>query len=108
MKKDNICALATASGIGAISIIRVSGPDAIAICDHHFKSVKREKSLLEQKSHTIHLGTFINNDHIIDEVLLSIFKGPNSYTGENVVEISCHGSTFIQQKILQILLNYMS
>ena len=104
MKKDNICALATASGIGAISIIRVSGPDAIAICDQLFKSVKRGKSLLEQKSHTIHLGTFIKNDNIIDEVLLSIFKGPNSYTGENVVEISCHGSTFIQQKILQILL----
>ena len=104
MKKDNICALATASGIGAISIIRVSGPDAIAICDQLFKSVKKGKSLLEQKSHTIHLGTFMNNDHLIDEVLVSIFKGPNSYTGENVVEISCHGSTFIQQQIIQILI----
>ncbi len=104
MKKDNICALATASGIGAISIIRVSGPDAIAICDQLFKSVIRGKSLLKQKSHTIHLGTFMNNDHLIDEVLVSIFKGPNSYTGENVVEISCHGSTFIQQQIIQILI----
>ena len=104
MKKDNICALATASGMGAISIIRVSGPDAIAICDKLFKSVKKGKSLLDQKSHTIHLGTFINNDNLIDEVLLSIFKGPNSYTGENVVEISCHGSTFIQQQIIQILI----
>ena len=74
MKKDNICALASASGMGAISIIRVSGPDAIAICDKLFKSVKKGKSLLDQKSHTIHLGTFINNDNLIDEVLLSIFK----------------------------------
>jgi len=104
MKKDNICALATASGMGAISIIRVSGPDAIAICDQLFKSVKTGKSLLHQKSHTIHLGTFIDNDNLIDEVLVSIFKGPNSYTGENIVEISCHGSTFIQQQILQILI----
>ena len=104
MKKDNICALATAAGMGAISIIRISGPDAIGICDQLFKSVKRGKSLLEQKSHTIHLGTFMDNDHLIDEVLVSIFKGPNSYTGENVVEISCHGSTFIQQQIIQILI----
>ena len=59
MKKDNICSLATASGMGAISIIRVSGPDAIAICDQLFKSVKTGKSLLDQKSHTIHLGNFI-------------------------------------------------
>ena len=59
---------------------------------------------MDQKSHTIHLGTLINNDNLIDEVLLSIFKGPNSYTGENVVEISCHGSTFIQQQIIQILI----
>ena len=78
MKKDNICALASASGIGAISIIRVSGPDAIAICDQLFKSVKRGKSLLEQKSHTIHFGSFMDNDHLIDEVLMSIFIGPNS------------------------------
>ena len=104
MKKDNICALASASGMGAISVIRVSGPDAIAICDQLFISVKAGKSLLDQKSHTIHLGTFMNNGHLIDEVLLSVFKGPNSYTGENVVEISCHGSSFIQQQIIQTLI----
>ena len=104
MKKDNICALATGSGIGAIAIIRVSGPDAISICEPLFKSAKEGKSLLNQKSHTIHLGTFMNNGHLIDEVLLSVFKGPNSYTGENVVEISCHGSTFIQQQIIQTLI----
>ncbi len=104
MKKDNICALASASGMGAISVIRVSGPHAIAICDQLFISVKAGKSLLDQKSHTIHLGTFMDNGHLIDEVLISVFKGPNSYTGENVVEISCHGSTFIQQQILQSLI----
>lgn len=104
MKKDNICALATASGMGAIAIIRVSGPDAIKMCDPLFVSIKEDKSLLDQKSHTVHLGTFMDEGHLIDEVLVSIFKGPNSYTGENVVEISCHGSTYIQQQIIQILL----
>ena len=104
MNKDNICALATSSGIGAIAIIRVSGPDAISICNTLFKSVKAGKSLLEQKSHSIHLGTIENQGQLIDEVLVSLFKGPNSYTGENVVEISCHGSTFIQQQILQTLI----
>ena len=104
MNKDNICALATSSGVGAIAIIRVSGPDAISICDKLFKSVKAGKNLLEQKSHTIHLGTIENEGQLIDEVLVSLFKCPNSYTGENVVEISCHGSTFIQQQILQTLI----
>jgi tRNA modification GTPase len=104
MKKDNICALATGSGMGAIAIIRVSGPDAIAVCDPLFKSVKEGKRLLDQKSHTIHLGTFMDEGHLVDEVLVSIFKGPNSYTGENVVEISCHGSIYIQQQIIQLLI----
>ena len=105
MKKDNICALATASGRGAIAIIRVSGPDAIVLCDSLFQSKKKEKRLSDQASHTVHLGTFFNDGHLIDEVLVSVFKGPNSYTGENVVEISCHGSTFIQQQIIQVLIN---
>ncbi len=104
MKKDNICALATGSGMGAIAIIRVSGPDAISICEPLFKSAKEGKSLLNQKSHTIHLGTFMDDAHLIDEVLVSIFKGPHSYTGENVVEISCHGSVYIQQQIIQLLI----
>ena len=96
--------MATASGMGAIAIIRVSGPDAIAICDSLFKSVKANKSLLSQKSHTIHLGTFMNGKQLIDEVLVSVFKGPNSYTGEHVVEISCHGSLFIKNQILHALI----
>ncbi len=100
---DNIVALATASGIGAIAVIRVSGPDAITLVDPLFKSIKGKK-LEKQKSHTIHLGNIIDGDKILDEVLVSIFKGPHSYTGENVVEISCHGSPFIQQQIVQLLL----
>ena len=104
MKKDNICALATASGMGAIALIRVSGPDAIALCTPLFKSVKEGKSLLSQKSHTIHLGTIMDGAQLVDEVLISVFKGPNSYTGENIVEISCHGSNYIQQQILQLLI----
>jgi tRNA modification GTPase len=105
MKKDNICALATASGLGAIAIIRVSGPDAIVLCDPLFESKKKGKRLSDQSSHTVHLGTFVKDGHLIDEVLVTVFKGPHSYTGENVVEISCHGSTFIQQQIIQALLN---
>ena len=104
MKKDNICALATASGMGAIAVIRVSGPDAITLCTPLFKSVKEGKSLLGQKTHTIHLGTIMDGTQLVDEVLVSVFKGPNSYTGENVLEISCHGSNYIQQQILQLLI----
>ncbi|WP_375324257.1 tRNA uridine-5-carboxymethylaminomethyl(34) synthesis GTPase MnmE [Flagellimonas sp. GZD32] len=100
---DNIVALATPSGTGAIAVIRVSGPEAITIADSVFKSIKG-KSLTEQKSHTIHLGNIVDDSKILDEALVSIFKGPHSYTGENVAEISCHGSPFIQQQIIQLLL----
>ena len=105
MNQDNICALATASGMGAIAVLRISGPDAIDICESIFESKRPGKLLASQKSHTIHLGSIVNGNQMIDEVLLSLFKGPNSYTGDNVVEISCHGSTFIQQQILQLLIN---
>ncbi|MEZ4811262.1 MAG: tRNA uridine-5-carboxymethylaminomethyl(34) synthesis GTPase MnmE [Allomuricauda sp.] len=100
---DTIVALATSSGTAAIAVIRVSGPDAIAIGDTVFRSVKGKK-LGVQKSHTIHLGHIMDEQKVLDEALLSIFKGPNSYTGENVVEISCHGSPYIQQQIIQLLL----
>jgi len=101
---DNIVALATASGAGAVAIIRISGPDAITITDTSFKSVTNQKSLNGQKTHTIHLGHIIDGKRTIDEVLVSVFKNPNSYTGENVVEISCHGSIYIQQEIIQLFL----
>jgi len=101
---DNIIALATPSGAGAISVIRISGKDAIEIVDGFFKSVKSQKSLRDQKTHTIHLGHILKEGKTLDEVLVSIFKDPQSYTGENVVEISCHGSPYIQQEIIQLFL----
>ena len=100
---DSIVALATPSGAGAIAIIRISGEDAIDIGNSVFKSIKG-KDLNQQKSHTLHLGHVIDGQKTLDEVLVSIFKGPNSYTGENTIEISCHGSTYIQQQIIQLLL----
>ena len=101
--QETIVALATPSGAGAIAIIRLSGTDAITVASEVFQSVSG-KDITKQKTHTIYLGHIIDNGKIYDQVLLSIFKGPNSYTGENVVEISCHGSTFIQQQIIQLLL----
>ena len=100
---DTIIALATPAGVGAISVIRLSGKDAINIVSRFFKSVKN-KNLKNQKTHTIHLGHIIDNETVLDEVLVSVFKNPYSYTGENVVEISCHGSSFIQQEIIQLFL----
>ncbi len=101
--QETIVALATPSGAGAIAIIRLSGKDAITIASEVFQSVSG-KDITKHKTHTIHLGHITDNGKIYDQVLLSIFKGPNSYTGENVIEISCHGSTFIQQQIIQLLL----
>tara|TARA_R110002051_G_scaffold1700_3_gene9613 strand:+ start:38 stop:1435 length:1398 start_codon:yes stop_codon:yes gene_type:complete len=103
LSNESIIALATPSGAGAIAIIRISGIDAIGIVSKHFIS-KRGKKLEAQKSHSILIGHIVDGSRTLDEVLVSIFKGPNSYTGENVVEISCHGSTYIQQEILQLFL----
>lgn len=103
-QNDTIIALATPSGVGAIAVIRLSGEKSIEIVDAFFKSINKKKSLLTQHTHTLHLGHIINNQTILDEVLISIFKNPKSYTGENVVEISCHGSVFIQQEIIQLFL----
>ena len=103
--QDTIVALATASGVGAIAIIRLSGDQAIAIADRFFVAVNPNKTLVDQKSHTLHLGHIVDQGRTIDEVLVSVFKNPNSYTGENTVEISCHGSSYIQQEIIQLFLN---
>ena len=100
---DTIIALATPSGAGAIAVIRISGKDAITVAAPFFKSVYG-KNLSHQKSHTILLGHIVEGKQTLDEVLISIFKGPNSYTGENVLEISCHGSPYIQQQIIQLFL----
>ena len=99
-----IAAIATAPGMGAIAVIRLSGSKAISIADKVFSSVQG-KVLSKQKSHTIHLGHIVQGSRTIDEALVSLFKGPISYTGEDVVEFSCHGSTYIQQQIIQLLVD---
>lgn len=103
ISQETIVALASPSGAGAIAVIRLSGKDAITIAESVFQSVSGKK-ISNQKTHTIHLGHIVDEGKTFDQVLLSIFKNPNSYTGENVVEISCHGSTYIQQQIIQLLL----
>ncbi|MCX2741472.1 tRNA uridine-5-carboxymethylaminomethyl(34) synthesis GTPase MnmE [Pontibacter anaerobius] len=97
---DTIVAVATAPGTGAIAVIRLSGPEAIAITNSVFKG----KDLTKQASHTIHFGTIRDEGKVLDEVLASLFVAPHSYTKENVVEISCHGSDFIVQQIVKLLL----
>ncbi len=103
INQDTIVALATPSGAGAIAIIRLSGKFSIDLVEKQFKSVSG-KQLKKQPTHTIHLGHIIDDDRTLDEVLVSVFKNPNSYTGEDVVEISCHGSNYIQQEIIQLFL----
>ena len=85
--QDTIIALATAQGVGAIAVIRISGDDAITLADQHFKA-RSKTSLAEVPSHSIHLGDLYDKERIIDEVLVSVFRTPRSYTGENVVEIA--------------------
>ena len=102
--KDNIIALATPAGSGAISVIRVSGSKSIEITDSLFKS-KDGSKLLDKKSHTITLGEISDKNRIIDEVLLSLFISPKSYTGENVVEISCHGSSYVHNEIIKLFID---
>jgi len=97
---DTIVALATAPGLGAIAVIRLSGAKAIEIT----ASVFSKKSLLTQPSHTVHFGKLINGVDVIDEVVASIYRAPKSYTGEEVVEISCHGAPMIQDAILQLMI----
>ena len=101
--EGTIIALSTACGAGAIAVIRLSGSEAIGLTDSVFKA-RSEKLLMNQKSHSIHLGDIIHQNTVIDEVLVSVFKNPHSYTGEDVIEISCHGSPYIQQQIIKILI----
>lgn len=98
--EETIVALATPSGTGAIGVIRLSGPDAIIIANGIFTG----KDLTKQASHTIHFGNIVDDDMILDEVLVSLFVAPKSYTRENVVEISCHGSNYIIESIIKLLI----
>ena len=103
MNQDTICAIATAQG-GAIGSIRVSGPHAIDITERIFIPVKAEKKLTGRKPYTLTFGHIYNGEEIIDEVLVSLFRAPHSYTGEDSTEITCHGSSYILQQVLQLLI----
>lgn len=98
--EDTIIALATPQGVGAIGVIRLSGPESIKLVNQVF----RGKNLETQESHTIHFGTIRDQEKILDEVLVSLFIAPRSFTKENVVEISCHGSSFIIKQIIQLFI----
>ena len=104
MKSDTIAAIATAVNNSGISIIRISGPEAVSIADSVFKAASGRR-LCDCKSHTINYGVIRENDITVDEVLVSIMKAPNSYTKEDVIEINCHGGIKVTNKILNIVLN---
>ena len=103
LNNETIIALATPNGKGAISVIRISGSNAIASTEKLFKS-KNNKVLSQQSSHTVHLGYLLKNENELDEVLITLFKGPHSYTGEDTIEISCHGSSYIQKEIIDLFI----
>ena len=103
LNNNTICAIATAPG-GAIGIIRISGPMAISIADRIFRPVGSTLSLSERKAYTLAFGNIVNaNNDVVDEVLVSIFRAPHSYTGEDSVEISCHGSAYVLQQVMLLL-----
>ncbi|XOD69229.1 MAG: tRNA uridine-5-carboxymethylaminomethyl(34) synthesis GTPase MnmE [Flavobacteriales bacterium AspAUS03] len=102
---DTIVALATAGGAAAIAVVRLSGPEAVPMVEKIFYPVRSSKRLRDQPTHTIHLGHLSDGEKILDQVLVSLFRAPNSYTGEDVVEIFCHGSLYIQQQLLQWLIS---
>ncbi len=105
MNTDTICAISTPAGTGAISVIRISGKEAISVADSIFRSAKSSKRLADSQSHRAHFGYIINRyEEVIDEVVVTVFVSPHSFTGEDSVEIACHGSQYIQQQILQLLL----
>lgn len=103
-REDTISALATAHGTAAIAVVRLSGSNAIQIAESVFRTKKLQpKKLSDQPGNTVHFGVISEGDYILDEVLLTLFRAPHSFTGEDVIEISCHGSIFIQQQLLLLL-----
>lgn len=105
MNQDTICAIATAQG-GAIGSIRVSGPDAIHITSQIFLPAKAGKQFKEQKPYSLTFGRIYNGEEVVDEVLVSLFRAPHSYTGEDSTEITCHGSPYILQQVTQLLIKH--
>lgn len=103
--QDTICAISTPPGTGGIAVIRLSGKESIAIADKIFHSAVKGKWLGSQKANTLHTGMIMEGDNPVDEVVIALFRAPHSYTGEEIVEISCHGSPYIQQQILRLLIS---
>ena len=102
-RDSTICAISTAAGVGGIAVIRVSGPDAISIVDGIF-SFSKNKKLKDCPTHVLKYGAIADRDETIDDVVCAIFKDGKSYTGEDTIEISCHGSIYIQKRIIELLL----
>ncbi len=101
---DTICAISSPAGCGAIALVRLGGPNAIAIADRCLEFPKTHKTLAAQKGNTVHFANILRNGQVLDEVVVTLFRSPHSYTGDNLVEIGCHGSVYIQQKILELLI----
>lgn len=104
MRTDTIAAIATAMSNAGISIVRMSGTDAVSIADSIYRSPKGKKTLASQPSHTVHYGYIYDGEELIDEVMVLIMKAPNSYTREDVIEIDCHGGIVVTKKILEVLI----
>ena len=103
MTNETICAISTAPGVGGIAVIRISGPEAIAICDRLFQARRAGKTLSAQPAYSLTYGTLAADGETIDDVMMALFRAPHSFTGEDTVEITCHGSTYIQQRVLRAL-----
>lgn len=105
LNDSTICAISTPAGIGGIAVARISGKKAISITDHIFIKSNYQK-LSDQKANTLHYGHIIRDGEILDDVVVSLFRAPHSFTGEDIVEISCHGSLYIQQELIRLLINH--
>lgn len=103
-RTDTIAAISTALGNSGIGIVRISGEDSIEIADKIFRSLKSDKKLTEVSTHTIHYGNIVDENDIVDEVLVTVMKEPNTYTRENIVEINCHGGVLVMKKVLNLAL----
>ena len=105
LNQDTICAVSTAPGVGGIAVIRVSGPEAIRITDQIFRPHRKENRIENKKGYTLTYGQILLNGEALDDVVISLFRTPHSFTGEDTIEIACHGSIYIQQQIMQLLIS---
>lgn len=103
--EDTIAAIATAMAPSGIGIVRISGPEAVAVADRLYRGKKKEKKLADMKSHTIHYGWIVEKEQVLDEVLVMLMREPHSYTGEDTVEIDCHGGVLAVKRVLEAVLH---